>query len=96
MHREDESPRPTTGTVESFDAARGVGTIRPDDGGATCTVSAAELGLCGIEALSSGDRVRFRVREEAGVRTATDLALVRAIQRWENEGGAPDAGAPGG
>lgn len=78
----------TTGTVDWFDAEEGVGAIRPDDGTPPCAVRSAALHDCGITSLSAGDRVRFRVREEDDERSATDLTLLRAVERWENEGGA--------
>ena len=78
----------TTGTVESFDAARGLGAIRPDDGTPPCTADADTLRACGIASLETGERVRFRVRVDGAGRTATDITLLRAVPRWENEGGA--------
>lgn len=78
----------TTGTVEWFDEERGVGLICPDDGAPPCAVHAEALRACGIASLVTGDRVRFRAREEGGERTAEDLTVLRAEQRWENEGGA--------
>ena len=89
----DESIIHTTGTVEWFDAERGVGLISSDDGAVPCAVHADTLRQCGVASLAAGDRVRFLVRNEEGERTATDLALLPAVQRWENEGGAlhPDA-----
>ena len=94
MHRTDEQAGSTTGTVEWFDVERGVGVIRPDDGAAPCAVESSTLRACGIPSLAAGDRVRFRLRDEDGRRTATDLSMLRAVQRWENEGGAirPDPG----
>lgn len=93
MHEMDEQPGFTTGTVETFDTRRGVGTIRPDDRTPPCTVRSETLRACGIRSLEVGDRVRFRVQEEAGERTATDLSLLRAVQQWEDEGGALGPGA---
>ena len=89
----DEATTHTTGTVEWFDAERGVGLISSDDGAPPCAVHAGTLRECGIAALAAGDRVRFRAQDEGGERTATDLTLIPAVQRWENEGGAlrPDA-----
>ena len=93
MPMPDEATTPTTGTVEWFDDVRGVGLIASDAGAAPCAVHAGTLLACGIASLAAGDRVRFRVRDEGGQRTATELTLLPAVQRWENEGGAlrPDA-----
>lgn len=93
MHTKDEQGGFTTGTVESFDTGRGVGAIRPDDGTPSCMVRSETLRACGIRSLEAGDRVRFRVRDKGGERTATELSLLRAVQRWENEGGALGPGA---
>lgn len=81
----------TTGTVAWFDAEEGIGAIRPDDGTPSCAVRSATLHDCGVASLTAGDRVRFRVREEGDERTATDLTLLSAVERWENEGGAVPA-----
>ena len=88
MPATDDSTPPTTGTVEWFDAKRGVGLISSDDGGQPCTVHADTLRACGIASLDAGDRLQFRVRVEGGERTATELTALPAVKRWENEGGA--------
>lgn len=83
----DEITTPTTGTVEWFDNERGVGLVSCDDGAPPCAVHADTLRACGVASLAAGDRVRFRVRDEGGERAAAELALLPAVQRWENEGG---------
>lgn len=88
MPATDDSTAYMTGSVEWFDAERGVGLISPDDGAPPCAVRAGTLRDCGIASLETGDRVRFRAQDEGGERTATDLTLLPAMQRWENEGGA--------
>jgi len=88
MHQTGEQPGSTTGTVEWYDAERGVGAIRPDDGASPCVVRRDSLRDCGIGEVAAGDRVRFQIRGDARERTATDLARLRALRRWENEGGA--------
>lgn len=92
MHTTDKDPAHTTGTVEWFDAERGIGAVRPDDGASPCAVRADTLRACGLTSLAAGDRVRFRVRDEGGERSAADLTLLRGVQRWENEGGAVPPG----
>jgi cold shock CspA family protein len=84
----DDGTTSTKGTVEWFDDERGVGMISGDDGSPHCAVHAETLRACGIASLAKGDRVRFRARDEGGERAAEDLTLLRAEQRWENEGGA--------
>jgi len=88
MPTNDEAAPLTTGTVEWFDAERGVGLISSDDGAPPCTVRSDTLRACGIDSLAAGDRVWFRARDGGSERAATDLTLLRAVQRWENEGGA--------
>lgn len=92
MHTTNEQGGFTTGTVESFDTRHGLGAIRPDDGTPPCVVRSVTLHTCGIRSLEAGDRMRFWVRHEGGARTATDLSLLRVVQRWENEGGALGSG----
>ncbi|MQA92801.1 MAG: hypothetical protein GEU90_21695 [Gemmatimonas sp.] len=88
MNSTNEQDSSTIGTVEWFDDESGVGAIRPDDGTPVCEVRSKTLRECHIDSLASGDRVRFRVHDENGERVATNLALLRAVQRWEDEGGA--------
>lgn len=78
----------TTGTVEWYDRERRVGLISCDDGAPPCIARDDALHAGGIATLAAGDRVRFRIREEGGERVATDLTLLQAVQRWEDEGGA--------
>ncbi|HIG74993.1 MAG TPA: cold-shock protein [Bacteroidetes bacterium] len=94
MPTTEEPATHTTGTIEWFDPQRGVGLISSDDGAPPCSVRSGALRACGIDTLATGDRVRFRVREGDGERTATDLTLLPAVQRWENEGGAVRPGDP--
>lgn len=91
MEKRDQQSGSTTGIVEWFDAGRDVGAIRPDDGSPVCSVESGTLNACGISSLTAGDRVQFRVSDESGGRTARDLAMMRAIQRWEGEGGSVPA-----
>lgn len=84
----DDPTTPIAGTVEWFDNERGFGIICSDDGSPPCAVHVGTLRACGITSLEKGDRVRFRARNEGGERTAEDVTLLRAEQRWENEGGA--------
>ena len=69
MPATDGSTAPTTGTVEWFDAERGVGLISSDDGTPPCAVYAATLRAWGVASLAAGDRVLFQVRDGAGERT---------------------------
>ncbi|MEX2583104.1 MAG: hypothetical protein WD766_07510 [Gemmatimonadota bacterium] len=93
MNRPEAEDGRSAGTVEWYDAAQGVGEIRPDDGTPTCTLRSASLRECGLDSIGPGDRVRFRIRDAEGERTVTELSLPKALQRWEDEGGtmAPEA-----
>lgn len=90
MTRDRDELDRKSGTVEWYDSHRGVGEIRPDDGSAACTLRSATLRECGVASLTPGDRVTFSVYESDEGRTATDLSVLRAIDRWENEGGTTD------
>ena len=97
MSKPEDARGHATWTVEWFDLERGVGSIRPDDGSAACGVDAEALRACGLSTLGPGDRVRFITEgDEAGGRSAVDLSLVNAVQRWENEGGALPTRPPNG
>jgi cold shock CspA family protein len=94
MDRPGEGVAGFAGTVEWYDAESGVGEIRPDDGSGPCTIRAETLRECGIDSLAPGDRVRFALCETDDPRTIADLSLIRAVERWENEGGATSADRP--
>ncbi len=86
--RSTEQEDRTKGTVEWYDSEQDVGAVKPDDGESSYEIRSGTLRDCGIDSLSSGDRVEFSGKDDAGKRTASNIAKLRAFQRWENEGGA--------
>ena len=54
----------TTGTVKWFDAERGCGAIKRDDGWTDCSVDSEDITREGLF-LAAGDRVEFDVVESA-------------------------------
>jgi cold shock protein len=57
-----------TGLVKTFDDANGYGFIAPDDGGKDAFVHRSAVLVTGRRTLSAGQRVSFRVKEDAGGR----------------------------
>ena len=53
-----------TGTVKFFNAAKGFGFIKPEDGGADVFVHATALERAGIRSLNEGDRVSFVLEDD--------------------------------
>jgi cold shock protein len=54
-----------TGIVKEFDDANGYGFITPDDGGQDAFVHFAAVLVTGRHSLSAGQRVSYRVKEDA-------------------------------
>lgn len=65
------------GTVRWFDATEGYGFIEPDDGDQDAFVHITEVDRPGLGPLVEGQRIEFRVREEARGLEAVDLAAER-------------------
>lgn len=63
----------TTGTVKFFDAQRGFGFIRPDDGSKDVFVHVSALNQAGMSTLSEGQKVQFTVIQDRGKPAAGDL-----------------------
>jgi cold shock protein len=53
-----------TGTVKFFNAAKGFGFIKPEQGGNDVFVHATALERAGIRALNEGDRVTFVLEDD--------------------------------
>jgi CspA family cold shock protein len=53
-----------TGTVKFFNAAKGFGFIKPEEGGADVFVHATALERAGIRSLNEGDRVSFVLEDD--------------------------------
>jgi cold shock CspA family protein len=88
----DDGTTFTKGTVERFDNERGGGINSGDDGAPRCAAHADTAR--GIASPATGNCAQFRPRSQNGEGAAIDLTLLRAEQRWENEGGAVESGDP--
>ena len=66
-----------TGTVKWFNATKGFGFIKPDDGGADVFVHISALEQAGIASLNEGQKVSFDVLNEAKGKKAGDIKIVR-------------------
>ncbi|MEJ7892431.1 MAG: cold shock domain-containing protein [Solirubrobacteraceae bacterium] len=66
------------GVVVSFNGDRGVGFIKPDDGGEDFFVRWTEIVMDGFKTLAVGTRVRFEpyIEPETGNRQALEVHLV--------------------
>ena len=54
-----------TGTVKFYNAQKGFGFIKPDDGGKDVFVHATALERAGMSSLNEGQKVSFDTREDA-------------------------------
>jgi CspA family cold shock protein len=66
-----------TGTVKWFNATKGFGFIKPDDGGADVFVHISALEQAGIASLNEGQKVSFQVLSEPKGKKAADIKLVK-------------------
>ena len=65
----------TTGEVKFFNASRGFGFIKRDDGGADCFVHISAVERAGFHGLNEGDRVAFDIEvDDRGKYSAVNLA----------------------
>lgn len=62
------------GTVKWFNATKGYGFIRPEDGGADVFVHVTAVQRAGMDALMEGQRIRYEVMQDRGKVAATRLA----------------------
>jgi cold shock protein len=63
-----------TGTVRSFDAKRGFGFIRPDDGSRDVFVHFGTVKRAGLDALRENQKLSYELRSELdGKKSAVDL-----------------------
>ena len=67
-----------TGTVKEFDDAEGFGFITPDDGGKDAFVHFRAVLVAGRRTLSAGQRVSYRVQEDAEGRQAATAVIPEA------------------
>jgi cold shock protein len=72
----------TMGTVRWFDASKGYGFIKPDDGGGDVMVEICALERAGMASLDQGQRLRFEVvRDERIGRSCAENLSVSAAPR---------------
>jgi cold shock protein len=66
----------SVGTVKFFNAQKGFGYIRPQDGSKDVYVHVSSIEKAGLTTLSEGQQVAFEVSSESGKNAAIDLKLV--------------------
>ncbi len=64
------------GTVKWFDATKGFGFIKPDDGGRDVFVHVTAVRAAGLQTLLEGQTVMFELKTERGKTAAGDLKVV--------------------
>ena len=64
IHGEGSFPMAMAGTVKFFNAERGYGFIKPDDGGRDVFVHITAVERAGLKALNEGQRVSFDVEPD--------------------------------
>jgi cold shock protein len=62
--RERSSPMATAGTVKFFNAERGYGFIKPDEGGRDVFVHVTAVERAGLKSLTEGQRISFDVEPD--------------------------------
>jgi CspA family cold shock protein len=68
-----EAKTMATGTVKFFDAVKGFGFIRPENGDKDVFVHVSAVRNAGMDTLSEGQRVSFEVVTERGKQAASNL-----------------------
>ena len=63
-HGEKSFPMAMTGTVKFFNAERGYGFIKPDDGGRDVFVHITAVERAGLKSLTEGQRISFDVEPD--------------------------------
>jgi len=64
-----------TGTVKWFNATKGFGFIKPDDGSADVFVHISALERAGIATLTEGQKVSFTAQSEPKGKKASDIKI---------------------
>ncbi|MGA2088105.1 MAG: cold-shock protein [Stellaceae bacterium] len=64
-----------TGTVKWFNAQKGFGFIRPDDGSKDVFVHISAVERAGLGSLNEGQKVKYEVAMDRGKSAAANLAI---------------------
>ena len=64
-----------TGTVKWFNAQKGYGFIRPDDGSKDVFVHVSAVERAGLGSLNEGQKVTYEIARERGKESAANLSL---------------------
>ena len=64
-----------TGTVKWFNATKGFGFIKPDDGSADVFVHISAVERAGIASLTEGQKVSFTAQSEPKGKKASDIKI---------------------
>ena len=64
-----------TGTVKWFNAAKGYGFIKPDDGSKDIFVHITAVERAGLRSLNEGQKVNYEVQAERGKEAAVNLKV---------------------
>ena len=65
-----------TGKVKWFDAKKGFGFIRPDDGGKDAFLHVSALQAANVQSVSDGQAVSYELTEQRGKMAASEIALI--------------------
>ncbi len=65
----------SSGTVKWFDATKGYGFIKPDDGGRDVFVHITAVRAAGLQTLEEGQTVSFELTNERGKTAAANLEI---------------------
>jgi CspA family cold shock protein len=65
----------SSGTVKWFDATKGYGFIKPDDGGRDVFVHITAVRAAGLQTLQEGQPVSFELTNERGKTAAANLEV---------------------
>jgi len=63
------------GTVKWFNAQKGYGFIRPNDGGKDVFVHISAVQRAGLDTLNEGQKVKYEIARDRGKDAAANLAL---------------------
>lgn len=64
-----------TGTVKWFNAQKGYGFIRPDDGSKDVFVHVSAVERAGLGSLNEGQKITYEIARERGKESAANLSL---------------------